>query len=139
MTDTELRLIAALATIGDNSRPNTGYSTPAASATRIRVAARTGMRRAALRSRSGRAARGAVGSVMDVHHGADGGEVPEEGGIGEVHTEAAVAAGADGLMIEVHMNPHEAWSDGSQSLTPDKFAKLMKKLAKVAEAVGREL
>lgn len=50
---------------------------------------------------------------------------------------AAVAAGADGLMIEVHMNPHEAWSDGSQSLTPERFEGLMKRLRPVAEAVGR--
>jgi len=52
---------------------------------------------------------------------------------------AAIAAGADGLMIEVHPNPHEAWSDGSQSLTPEKFDSLMKKAAKIAEAVGREI
>ena len=52
---------------------------------------------------------------------------------------AAVAAGADGLMIEVHPNPHEAWSDGSQSLTPEKFRTLMRKAGKVAEAVGRKL
>jgi len=52
---------------------------------------------------------------------------------------AAIAAGADGLMIEVHPNPHEAWSDGSQSLTPPKFDSLMKKAKKVAEAVGREI
>jgi 3-deoxy-7-phosphoheptulonate synthase len=52
---------------------------------------------------------------------------------------AAVAAGADGIMVEVHPKPHEAWSDGSQSLTPDKFTKLMKRLTKVAEAVGREM
>ena len=52
---------------------------------------------------------------------------------------AAVAAGADGLMIEVHPNPHEAWSDGSQSLTPKKFASAMDKLRKVAAAVGREI
>lgn len=52
---------------------------------------------------------------------------------------AAVTAGADGIMVEVHPNPHEAWSDGSQSLTPDKFAKLMKKMAKVAKAVGRDV
>ncbi|RLD10606.1 MAG: 3-deoxy-7-phosphoheptulonate synthase [Chlamydiae bacterium] len=52
---------------------------------------------------------------------------------------AAIAAGADGLMIEVHPNPHEAWSDGSQSLTPKRFASLMKKAAKIAEAVGREI
>ena len=52
---------------------------------------------------------------------------------------AAIAAGADGLMIEVHPNPHEAWSDGSQSLTPAKFDALMKKAKKVAKAVGREI
>ena len=52
---------------------------------------------------------------------------------------AAIAAGADGLMIEVHPNPHEAWSDGAQSLTPDKFEVLMEKAAKVASAVGREI
>ena len=52
---------------------------------------------------------------------------------------AAVTAGADGVMVEVHPNPHDAWSDGSQSLTPDRFAKLMKKMARVARAAGREL
>ncbi len=52
---------------------------------------------------------------------------------------AAVAAGADGLMIEVHPDPAKAWSDGAQSLTPDHFAKLMKELRLVAEAVGREI
>lgn len=52
---------------------------------------------------------------------------------------AAIAAGADGLMIEVHNNPALAWSDGSQSLTPDSFAKLMAKAARVAEAVGRKV
>ncbi|MBU0677497.1 MAG: 3-deoxy-7-phosphoheptulonate synthase [Verrucomicrobia bacterium] len=52
---------------------------------------------------------------------------------------AAVAAGADGLMIEVHPNPHEAWSDGGQSLTPATFEKLMKRMKLVAEAVGREI
>ncbi len=50
---------------------------------------------------------------------------------------AAVAAGADGLIIEVHPNPDQAWSDGAQSLTPDNFAKLMKNLARFAEAAGR--
>lgn len=52
---------------------------------------------------------------------------------------AAVAAGADGLIIEVHPNPEEALSDGAQSLLPEKFAELMKDVAKVAKAVGREL
>lgn len=52
---------------------------------------------------------------------------------------AAVAAGADGLMIEVHTNPHEAWSDGSQSLTPKRFAAMMDKLGRVAAAIGRNI
>jgi 3-deoxy-7-phosphoheptulonate synthase len=52
---------------------------------------------------------------------------------------AAVAAGADGIMLEVHPNPHEAWSDGGQSLTPDRFAALMDRMRKVAQAVGREI
>ncbi len=51
---------------------------------------------------------------------------------------AAVAAGADGLMIEVHWKPEEAFSDGPQSLKPEKFAALMDKVRKVAESVGRE-
>ena len=50
---------------------------------------------------------------------------------------AAVAAGADALMIEVHPNPSKAWSDGAQSLTPERFSQLMKELKPIAEAVGR--
>jgi 3-deoxy-7-phosphoheptulonate synthase len=52
---------------------------------------------------------------------------------------AAVAAGADGLVIEVHTKPEEALSDGEQSLRPDDFKKLMKELKLVAAAVGREI
>ena len=52
---------------------------------------------------------------------------------------AAVAAGADGLMIEVHTNPEEALSDGEQSLIPKKFRVLMKELKAVAKAVGRTI
>ncbi|MBI4004448.1 MAG: 3-deoxy-7-phosphoheptulonate synthase [Candidatus Omnitrophica bacterium] len=52
---------------------------------------------------------------------------------------AAVAAGADGLMIEVHPNPEVALSDGPQSLLPKKFAALVKELKEVAAAVGRTL
>jgi 3-deoxy-7-phosphoheptulonate synthase len=52
---------------------------------------------------------------------------------------AAVAAGADGLLIEVHPNPEAALSDGIQSLTPERFAALMPRLRAVAEAVGRTL
>ena len=52
---------------------------------------------------------------------------------------AAIAAGADGLAIEVHNNPEMAVSDGGQSLKPAKFDKLMKKAVPVAEAVGRSI
>jgi len=52
---------------------------------------------------------------------------------------AAVAAGADALMIEVHPNPSKAWSDGAQSLTFQRFGNLMKELRTVASAVGREI
>ena len=52
---------------------------------------------------------------------------------------AAVAAGCDGLMMEVHENPEEALSDGAQSLLPENFAILMKDLGTVAAAVGREI
>ena len=54
-------------------------------------------------------------------------------------SKAAIAAGADGLIIEVHSNPEEALSDGAQSLYPEKFEELMGDLRKVAEAVGRTL
>jgi 3-deoxy-7-phosphoheptulonate synthase len=50
---------------------------------------------------------------------------------------AAVAAGADGLMIEVHPNPKEALVDGLQSLSLSDFARLMKELKEIAKAVGR--
>ncbi|MFC2018534.1 3-deoxy-7-phosphoheptulonate synthase [Chloroflexota bacterium] len=50
---------------------------------------------------------------------------------------AAVAAGADGLLIEVHPNPKEALVDGLQSLTPEAFVRLMAELRPLAEAVGR--
>ena len=52
---------------------------------------------------------------------------------------AAVAAGADGLMIEVHPDPEHASSDGPQSLKPAKFAALMAKLRLITEAVERSL
>ena len=50
---------------------------------------------------------------------------------------AAVAAGADGLLIEVHPTPDRALSDGGQSLYPDQFAALMPELRAIAEAIGR--
>lgn len=52
---------------------------------------------------------------------------------------AAIAAGADGLIIEVHPDPENALSDGSQSLRHDQFEKLMGELRLVAQAVGREV
>lgn len=52
---------------------------------------------------------------------------------------AAVAAGADGLIIEVHPNPEEALSDGEQSLKPNVFKQLMEDLRPIAKAVGREM
>ncbi|MDR2257788.1 MAG: 3-deoxy-7-phosphoheptulonate synthase [Treponema sp.] len=52
---------------------------------------------------------------------------------------AAVAAGADGLIIEVHHNPEEALCDGEQSITPETFAPLMETLGKYAEIEGRIL
>jgi len=52
---------------------------------------------------------------------------------------AAIACGADGLIIEVHPRPEEATSDGPQSLKPARFAQMMRELKVLAEALGREL
>ena len=52
---------------------------------------------------------------------------------------ASIAAGADGLLIEVHNNPEVALSDGPQSMLPRKFAKLMQELEPLAKALGRSL
>jgi 3-deoxy-7-phosphoheptulonate synthase len=52
---------------------------------------------------------------------------------------AAVAAGADGLIIEVHSNPEEALCDGEQSLKPKSFKLLMEEMRPIAKAVGREI
>ncbi|MCB0045747.1 MAG: 3-deoxy-7-phosphoheptulonate synthase [Caldilineaceae bacterium] len=54
-------------------------------------------------------------------------------------SKAAVAAGADALMLEVHGDPGRAWSDGAQSITPDRFANLMRELRPIAGAVGRSI
>jgi 3-deoxy-7-phosphoheptulonate synthase len=54
-------------------------------------------------------------------------------------SKAAVAAGADGLIIEVHPRPEEAMSDGPQSLKPEKFAKLVQEMKAIAVAVGRKI
>jgi 3-deoxy-7-phosphoheptulonate synthase len=50
---------------------------------------------------------------------------------------AGIAAGADGLIIEVHPHPEEAWSDGAQSLKPEKFAQLVTQVRKIAADVER--
>ncbi len=50
---------------------------------------------------------------------------------------AAIAAGADSLMIEVHPNPAKALSDGPQSLTPERFDHLVQEMAVIGKAVGR--
>ena len=65
-------------------------------------------------------------------------------GTGRAHlvapmSRAAVACGADGLLIEVHTTPARAWSDGAQTLDPGEFRGLMKDLARLVEACGREL
>jgi len=52
---------------------------------------------------------------------------------------AAVAAGADGLLVEVHPNPEEALSDGAQSLYPVQFSQLMREVRLIAEAIGRRV
>ena len=52
---------------------------------------------------------------------------------------AALAAGADGLLIEVHNDPDKALSDGAQSLYPEQFEQLMKELRMIAPAVGRKV
>ena len=52
---------------------------------------------------------------------------------------AAIAAGADGLLIEVHPFPEEALCDGSQSLIPQKFLQMIEPLKGVAQTVGRTL
>ncbi len=69
--------------------------------------------------------------VVDPSHGSGYWDLVANG------ARAAVAAGCDALMIEVHDNPQEALSDGAQSLKPDKFSFLMKDLKKIAVAVGR--
>jgi len=52
---------------------------------------------------------------------------------------AAVAAGADGLLVEVHPNPDRALSDGAQSLRPEQFERMMVELRLIAEAIGRRI
>lgn len=71
--------------------------------------------------------------VVDPSHGTG-----KAGLVGSI-AKAGIAAGADGVLIEVHESPEEAWSDGVQCLTCGQFSKLMQELAMVAKAVGREI
>lgn len=52
---------------------------------------------------------------------------------------AAIAAGADGLMIEVHNDPESALCDGAQSLKPNKYDELLKQVAQIANVVGKSI
>ncbi len=54
-------------------------------------------------------------------------------------SKAAIAAGADGLIIEVHPDPKSSLSDGAQSLKLDTFTQLMKEIQPIVQAIGREL
>ncbi len=54
-------------------------------------------------------------------------------------SKAGVAAGSDGLIIEVHSHPEDALSDGAQSLLPENFSVLIQELRSLAKAVGREI
>ena len=57
----------------------------------------------------------------------------------EPMAKAAIAAGADGLIIEVHNDPELALCDGAQSLKPERFAHLMGELKGIAQIIGREM
>jgi 3-deoxy-7-phosphoheptulonate synthase len=52
---------------------------------------------------------------------------------------AGIAAGADGIIVEVHQNPPQALSDGAQSLTPEQFADMIRQVKRIADAVGRKV
>ena len=54
-------------------------------------------------------------------------------------SKGAVAVGADGLLIEVHIDPEKAWIDGAQTLSTEEFKRLMKELKPLAQAVGRDV
>jgi 3-deoxy-7-phosphoheptulonate synthase len=56
-----------------------------------------------------------------------------------VMSKGAIAVGADGLIVEVHPHPEQAWSDGPQSLKPDAFAQMMRELPAFASAAGRTI
>jgi 3-deoxy-7-phosphoheptulonate synthase len=52
---------------------------------------------------------------------------------------AAIAAGADGLLVEMHPNPCEAWCDADQAINPDELSQLMDELRGIARVIGREI
>lgn len=52
---------------------------------------------------------------------------------------AAIAAGADGLIVEVHNDPEKAWSDGAQSLKPEKFKTMIERGRVIAQVIGRDI
>jgi 3-deoxy-7-phosphoheptulonate synthase len=52
---------------------------------------------------------------------------------------AAVAAGADAIMVEIHNNPEKALSDGPQSLYPEQYKMMMKEIRAIANAIGRKI
>jgi 3-deoxy-7-phosphoheptulonate synthase len=70
--------------------------------------------------------------IVDPSHSTGRGEYIES------VSRAAIAAGADGLIIEVHPHPEEALSDGAQSLRPEEFAAALAQVKRIAEAVGRK-
>ena len=57
----------------------------------------------------------------------------------EPMAKAAIAVGADGLVIEVHNNPERALCDGAQALRPERFARLMGELNGIARIIGRDM
>lgn len=71
--------------------------------------------------------------IIDPSHGTGDAKLVESMSL------AAIAAGADGLIIEVHDNPKKAWSDGAQSVTPAAFAQLIEKGRKIAQVIGRDI
>jgi len=71
--------------------------------------------------------------IVDPSHGTGKRELIEP------MTKAAIVAGCDGLLVEVHSRPEEAYSDGVQSLLPEKFAQLMSEVKKLCPIVERDI
>ena len=77
------------------------------------------------------------GSALDITEGTTLKQLAEQ--IGPGLAKAAVAAGANGLFLEVHPEPETALSDGYQSMRFDQFADMMVRCRKVADAVGKTM